>query len=309
MRIGVMAAGAIGGYYGAQLAAAGHDVVFFARGAHLEALRENGLKLKSTRGNLHLVKVCVTDNPASVAPLDTVLFAVKLWDTEKAAREIKPVVGRETLVISLQNGVGSVEVLQSQLDSHHIMAGSAYAGVNISAPGVIEQTTSSANIICGSLSCRPDQGLEAFANVARAAGIDLEISEDMNRDLWQKFVFIVGLSGVAASTRQSLGQIFHNSDTRNLFLDLMRETVAVGRAKGVSLAPDLADRHLEFARTFPPSHKGSTLNDLERGNRLEVDWLAGHVIDLGRALDIPTPANDAVYAVLKLHRMGAGPLC
>jgi 2-dehydropantoate 2-reductase len=304
MRIGIMAAGAIGGYYGARLAAAGHDVVFFARGAHLAALREKGLTLESILGDLHLAKVTATDDPASVAPVDVVLFAVKLWDTEKAAQEMKPIVGSETRVISLQNGVDSVARLRSVLGRGRVIGGSAYAGSVIAAPGHIRHTTKTAQIVCGPLDREADAPLETFAAAAKAAGIDIRISDDMTRELWEKFVFLVGLSGVTASTRQTLGPILADPDTRKLFHDLMREVVAVAQAQGVMVAPDLADRQLAYAPNFPPTHKASMLNDLERGNRLELDWFAGKVAALGRELSVPTPANETVYAVLKLHRMG-----
>jgi 2-dehydropantoate 2-reductase len=304
MRIGIMAAGAIGGYYGARLAAAGHEVIFFARGAHLKALREHGLKLESVLGDLHLPKVTATDDPESIGPVDVVLFAVKLWDTEDAGRQIKPIVGNETRVISLQNGVDSVPRLQTVIGKGRMIGGSAYAGSVIAAPGVIRHTTKTAQIVCGPLDRKPDAALETFAAAAKAAGIDIRISDDMNRELWEKFVFLVGLSGVTAATRQTLGPILADPDTKKLFHDLMRETVAVARAQGVEVPPDLADRQLAYAPNFPPTHKASMLNDLERGNRLEVDWIAGKVAALGRELGVPTPANETVYAVLKLHRMG-----
>jgi 2-dehydropantoate 2-reductase len=164
-----MAAGALGGYYGARLAAAGHDVVFFARGAHLKALRANGLRLESPLGDLHLAKVNATDDPASAGRVDVVLFAVKLWDTEQAAIDMKPIVGQGTRVISLQNGVDSVGLLQSVLATGHIIGGSAYMGGVISEPGVIRHTTRTTHIVCGPPDARRDDALEAFATIAGAA--------------------------------------------------------------------------------------------------------------------------------------------
>ena len=305
MRIGVMAAGAVGGYFGARFAAVGHDVTFFARGAHLEALRRDGLKIESPLGDLHLKSVNATDDPASVQPVDFALFAVKLWDTEDAGRRLKPIVGPDTRVISLQNGIDSVEKLQPILGEDVVVGGSAYIGSTIVAPGVIRHSSQFAHFHCGRLDGKSDPKLQALANAATATGIKgVKVSDQMLRDLWQKFVFLVGLSSATGSTRQSIGPILADPDTRKFYYDLMAEVVAVGRHKGVPIPADVADKQLEFSQTLAPGQKASLLYDLERGNRLELDWLAGRVVELGRALGIPTPANQAAYTVLKLHRNG-----
>jgi 2-dehydropantoate 2-reductase len=305
MRIAIMAAGAVGGYFGGRLAAAGHDVAFIARGAHLLAIRRQGLKVESPLGDLHLKDVQATSNPAAVGPVDIVMFAVKLWDTESAAEAARPLLGPGTRIITLQNGVDSVERLAPILGADHVVAGSAYIATVISAPGIVTHTSAFARMVCGRIDGRPDPALNAFADAARAAGIDIAVSEMIDRERWQKFVFLVGLSGATATTRMPLGPILKDSDTRAFFHDLMREVVSVGRAKGVALAPDFADDRMKFAEASPPDFKASLLHDLERGNRLEVDWLAGKVVELGRTLGVPTPANQAVHAVLKLHRMGS----
>jgi 2-dehydropantoate 2-reductase len=303
----VMAAGAVGGYFGARLAAAGHDVAFIARGAHLEAIRQHGLKVESQLGNLHLNNVQATSDPAEVGPVDILPFAVKLWDSETAAQLARSLVGPNTRVITLQNGVDSVERLAPILGADQTVVGSAYIATVISAPGVITHTSQFARMAFGRVDGRPDAALKAFADVAQAAGIDVTLTDTMNRERWQKFVFLVGLSGATASTRLPLGPILKDPDTRTFFHNLMREVVAVGRAKGVALPPDYADDRMKFADASPAGFKASLLHDLERGNRLEVDWLAGKVVELGRTVGVPTPANEAVYAVLKLHRMGGTP--
>jgi 2-dehydropantoate 2-reductase len=304
MHFAVMAAGALGGYFGARLAAAGHDVVFIARGANLEAIKTKGLKVESVHGDLHLPSPNVTDDPAKIGPVDTVLFAVKLWDTEKAAEQALPLVGPDTRVITLQNGVDNAERLAPILGADNVVAASAYIAAVISAPGVVSHTSKFARIVCGRIDGRPDARLKAFTDAAQAAGIDIELSETIDRERWQKFVLLVGLSGATATTRKPLGPILEDPDTRGFFHNLMREVVAVGRAKGVSLPADFADDRMRFAESLPPSFKASLLHDLERGNRLELDWLAGKVVEFGRALSVPTPANEAVYAILKLHRLG-----
>ena len=305
MRIAVMAAGALGGYFGARMAAAGHDVFFIARGANLEAIRTNGLKVESVHGDLHLPNPNVTDDPAKIGPVDIVLFAVKLWDTEKAAEQALPLVGPGTRVITLQNGVDSPERLAPILGADTAVAGSAYIAAVMSAPGVVSHTSSFARIVCGRIDGNPDARLQAFADAAHAAGIDITLSDTIDRERWQKFVFLIGLSGATATTRKPLGPILQDPDTRAFFHNLMREVVAVGRASGVSLPADFADERMKFGDSSPPNFKASMLHDLERGNPLELDWLAGKVVELGRALGVPTPANEAVYAMLKLHRMGS----
>jgi len=304
MRIAVMAAGAVGGYFGARLAAAGHDVFFIARGAHRDAIRANGLKIESGLGDLLLKDVNVTDDPTSVGPVDLVLFAVKLWDTEKAAEQTKPLVGANTRVVTLQNGVDSVERIAPILGDEAAIGGATYVVTNIAAPGVIRQTGTVARIRCGRLDGKPDPVLAGYVDQVKAAGIDITLSSDMLVDLWKKFVLLTGTSGITASTRQPLGVIRDDPDMRAFFFKLMSETMAVGRAAGVKLPADFNAELEKSVAGFAPAMKASMANDLAAGNRLELDWLAGKTIALGRNLGVPTPANEAVYAVLKPFRMG-----
>ncbi|HEY5218087.1 MAG TPA: 2-dehydropantoate 2-reductase [Pseudolabrys sp.] len=305
MRIAAMAAGAVGGYFGARMAAAGHDVHFIARGAHLEALKRNGLTIESVHGDLHLPKPNVTDDPAKVGPVDIVLFAVKLWDTEKAAEQARPLVGPDTRVITLQNGVDSVERVAPILGADQTVGGAAYIATVISSPGVIKHSSGFAAMRFG----RPDKGadarLQAFADAGKAAKIDVAVSADIERERWQKFTFLTAMSGATAALRSSIGPIVADLELRAFFRQLMEETLAVGTAKGVALDPAIIDERMTFVTSkVEPGMKASMAHDLERGNRLELDWLSGKVRELGRALNIPTPAHDTVYTVLKLHRMG-----
>ena len=304
MRIGVMAAGAVGGYFGGRLAAAGHQVVFFARGANLTALRHHGLKIESVKGDLHLAKVDATDDPSTVAPVDVVLFAVKLWDTEQAGESIRPIVGNGTRVITLQNGVDSVERLAPILGADSVVGGIAYIATVLAGPGHIAQTSDFAQMRCGRIDAKPDARLSAFADAAKAAGVDIALSDSIELDRWKKFVFLVGLSSMTGATREPLGKILGDPETKAMFQGVMDEVAAVGRAKGVPIPADFVDAQMRYAATTPPGFKASLLHDLERGNRLEVDWLAGRVVTLGRELGVQTPMCTAAYAVLKLHRMG-----
>ena len=305
MRIAAMAAGAVGAYFGARLQAAGHEVFYIARGVHREAIEKNGLTIESVHGDLHLPKVNVTDDPAKVGPVDVVLFAVKLWDTEKAAEQSKPLLGPSTRVITLQNGVDSYERIAPIVGPERAIPGVTYVVTVIDRPGVIKQTSQFQSIICGSIDGRADAPLAAFAQAAKAAKIDITVSNNIARDRWQKFIFLSATSGATAVTRSTMGPILADSDTRALFRNIMAETFAVGRAKGVALDDGFVDGAMLMAdNNVPPNMKASMANDLDRGNRLELDWLAGEVCRLGRQLKVPTPVNDTVYAALKLHRMG-----
>ncbi|MGI8525340.1 MAG: 2-dehydropantoate 2-reductase [Pseudolabrys sp.] len=305
MRIAAMAAGAVGGYFGARLAKAGHDVFFIARGEHLKAMRKDGLKVASVHGDIHLSKPNVTDNPAEVGPVDIVLFAVKLWDTEKAAEATKPLLGVDTRVITLQNGVDSYERIAPIIGAKHAVPGATYVVTVIDRPGVISQTSQAQLMVFGAVDGKVDPQLQAFADALKAAGVSATLSDNIERERWQKFVLLTGTSGVTALTRFSMGPILADPDTRALFRKTMLEVVEVGRAKGVAIDESFVDDRIAFAdKSFPPTMKASMANDLDRGNRLELDWLAGMVSKLGRDLGVPTPANDTIYAALKLHRNG-----
>jgi 2-dehydropantoate 2-reductase len=304
MRVAIMAAGAVGGYFGGRVAAAGHDVVFIARGAHGDALRRDGLKIESALGDLHLENVNVTDDPKRVGPVDVVLFAVKLWDTETAGEQTRALVGPNTRVITLQNGVDSVERLSPFLGDKATIAGTTYVVTNIAKPGVIRHTGTLAKIRCGRLDGRPDAMLDDYAEQMKAAGIDIMATGDMLLEIWKKFVLLSGTSGITASTRQPLGVIRDDADMRTFFFRLMHETMAVGRAAGVPFPPDFQTELERSVAGFAPMMKASMANDLHAGNRLELDWLAGKVVALGRKYGIPTPGQEAVYAILKPYRMG-----
>jgi len=304
MRIAAMAAGAVGGYFGGRMAAAGHDVAFIARRAHLDAIRKNGLIIKSTHGDLHLKNVNATDDPKEVGPVDVVLFAVKLWDTEKAAELAHPLMGPDTRIITLQNGVDSVERLQKVLGDS-VIGGSAQIASVIAEPGVISHTSKFAILRCGRVDGRPDAKLDAFADAARAAKLDVTVMADMNSERWQKFIFLSSMAGVNCATRMPIGKVLGDPDTRAFYRKLLEECFAVGRAKGVNIPADYVDDRMTFSDNAPPGMKASMLHDLEAGNRLELDWLTGKVVALGRELGVPTPASEAVYTMVKLHWNGS----
>jgi 2-dehydropantoate 2-reductase len=304
MRVAVMAAGAVGGYFGARLAAAGHDVAFIARGAHRDAIRRDGLRIESALGDLHLKDINVTDDPEQVGPVDLVLFAVKLWDTETAGEQTRALVGADTRVITLQNGVDSVERLTPILGDDASIGGATYVVTNFIKPGVIRHTGSIARVRCGRLDRRPDAILAGYVEQMKQANLDIRLAENMLLDLWKKFVLLSGTSSITASTRQPLGVVRDDDDMRAFLFKLMHETLAVGRAAGIAFPQDFPTELEKAVAGFAPAMKASMANDLEAGNRLELDWLAGKVVALGRKYAVATPAQEAVYAILKPYRMG-----
>lgn len=305
MKIAVIGSGGVGGFYGGHLARVGCDVSFVARGAHLQALRERGLTIESeAHGDVHLPQVKVTDDPATIGTVDLVILAVKLWDIEDAAKKLKPIVGPHTAVLSLQNGVIKDDILRREFGDKTVMGGVAYVATHIARPGVIHQTGKLQRLLFGEYDGRRSARAEALLAAAQRAGIDVELVADIRRTLWEKYVFLVGLSGSTTAMRQPIGPIRENPQTRAFLHDLMRETVAVGRAHGVALPEDYADQRLAFADTVAADMTSSMHHDLERGNRLEVAWLSGGVVQLGRAVNVPTSVNRAVWDVLALHAGG-----
>jgi 2-dehydropantoate 2-reductase len=305
MKIVVMGSGGVGGFYGGRLAHAGCDVAFIARGRHLAAMREHGLTIESEQqGDIHLPTVRVTDDPSTLEPADVVIIAVKLWDTEAAARAVKPLVGNDTAVMSLQNGVIKDDILRREFGGDAVMGGVGYVGTHIARPGVIHQTGTLQRLVFGEYDGRRSARAEALLAALLRAGIAAELSSDIRRTVWEKYVFLVGLSGTTAAMRTTLGPIRANPQTRAFMLDLMRETVAVGRAHGVALPQDYAEQRLAFADTLASDMTSSLHHDLEHGNRLEVAWLSGGVVELGKAVNVPTPANRAVWDMLALYAQG-----
>jgi len=305
MKIAVMGSGGVGGFYGGRLAHAGYDVTFVARGAHLAAMRKNGLVIENEeQGNIHVPKVKVTDDAAWIGPVDVVLIAVKLWDTEAAAHAVRPIVGPRTAVLSLQNGVIKDDILKRELGRGNVMGGVAYVGTTIAAPGVIRQTGTLQRLLFGEYDGKHSPRAEAFLQALLKAGINAELADDIRRTLWEKYVFLVGLSGSTSTMRSPIGPIRERPQTRAFLLDLMKETVAVGRALGVNLPEDYAEQRLAFADTVAFDMTSSLHHDLERGNPLEVEWLSGGVVQLGRKAGVPTPCNRAVWDVLALHAAG-----
>jgi len=304
MRIAVVGAGGVGGAFGAALAKAGADVTFIARGAHLAAMKSTGLKVESPRGDTHLVPTQATDDPKSVGPVDVVLFCVKLWDVESAGAAIKPMVGADTAVIPLQNGVDAAERLAPIVGKHAVMGGVANISATIAAPGVIRQTGTVMRMVFGELGGATSARAEAFAAMCGKAGIDGVASPTILTELWMKFILLASNASLMALTRLPVGKLRDDPDIAPWFTTAYEEVTAVGRAAGVALPADAVDKTLNFNRSAPPQLMPSMAVDLLRGNRLELPWLSGRVVELGRKHGVPTPTHALIYAMLKPYIMG-----
>ncbi|MGH8677791.1 MAG: 2-dehydropantoate 2-reductase [Burkholderiales bacterium] len=308
MKIGIIGSGGVGGYFGARLAASAEDVTFVARGAHLDAMKKNGLRILSALGDLHLTSVRCTDDTSTVGAVDIAMIAVKLWSTEDAARAAKALVGPDTAVISFQNGVVAVDTLVPIVGKKHVMGGVANIAALIEAPGVIRHNGTMANLFFGELDGKRSKRGEAFLAACNKAGINSALVDDIHKAIWEKFVRLVTLSAMTSLTRLPVGPIREDADTRALMLQVMEEVIAVGRAKGAKFAADIVADQLKTIDSYPPKMVASMYGDLWRGNRLELPWLSGTVSRYGKELGIPTPANQFVYTALKLHAEGRHPL-
>lgn len=305
MRIAVIGTGGIGAPYGASLAKAGAEVSFVARGAHLAAMQENGLRVEGDRGETLVRPARATDDIASIGPVDYVLCCVKLWDVESAGEQIRPIVGPRTAIIPLQNGVDAAQRLIPILGRDAVMGGTAFVTGSIVAPGVVRQTGTYQQMTFGELDRRPSARGERLKALCAAAGFEGILSPDIMVPVWQKFILLVPLSGLNALTRRPLGEYRADPDLAALLEAALRETIAVGRAEGVNLPADSFERTMAQIHSMPPYHMVSMGNDLLRGNRLELPWFAGKVVELGRRHGIPTPVNGFIYAALKLYANGA----
>ena len=304
MRIAMMGSGGVGGYFGARLAQAGHDVTFIARGRHLAAMRANGLHVKSGSGDLHLPHPRATDDPSTIEPVDVVFFAVKLWDTEDAARAIAPLLARGGVVIPFQNGVESMQRIGAIVGAERVLGGTAHIAASIGEPGVIVHLGTMQRIRIGSARGEPPAVAHALVAALKEVGVDAEVVTDIVRALWEKFCFLVALSGMTAAARQPIGVIREDADMRVVFEVAVREAWTLARAKGVALADDFVQNQMRFADGLPHAMKASMLHDLAAGNRLEAPWLSGAVARMAREIGLATPVHATLYAVIKPYLDG-----
>ena len=304
MKIAVMGSGGVGGYFGARLAAAGSDVTFIARGAHLAAIESRGLQIRSPLGDVHIHPAAACDDPSGVGPVDIVLFATKLYDRQIAGELCKPFIGTDTAVISLLNGVDSEDQLGRILGPQHVVGGVARISAEIAEPGVIRHHSNFASIEFGEFDGRRSDRLQAFLGAAEEARIDAQLCDDINAAIWRKFIMLASFSAITTLTRLAAGPIRDNPESWKLMQAAADETGAVARARGVRLAENAVDNIVGVIRMLPRTMKSSMLMDLERGNRLELEWLSGEVCRAGSKTGVDTPVHRVVLAALSPFAAG-----
>jgi 2-dehydropantoate 2-reductase len=304
MKIAVIGTGGVGGYFGGRLAESGNDVRFVARGRHLEEMKRCGLKVKSRLGDILIKPVKATETTAEIGPVDLVFIAVKLWDTDAAIAAAKPLLGPDTMVVSLQNGIEAVDRLVAAFGRAHVLGGVCHIAAVISGPGIILHTGTMARLTIGELDGGASARLDAITAACKKAKIDFIASPEIDKAVWHKFVFLSSFSGVTTLTRLPKGPIMAEPETRALLKAAIAEAVAVAQARGIRLADDLPDALIKFAETLPDDMKSSMLGDLERGARLELPWLSGTVAKLGESLGVPTPVHRVIFQALKPYAEG-----
>jgi 2-dehydropantoate 2-reductase len=305
MRIAVVGAGGVGGAFGAALAHAGGDVTFIARGAHLKAMQEKGLRILSPRGDTLLQPAQATDDPAKVGVVDLVMFCVKLWDVESAGEAIKPMVGPNTAVMTFQNGIDAHERLLPILGPKAVMGGVAQISATIAEPGVIKQTGTFMRLVFGELDGSITPRGEAFLALCQKAGFDATLSDRILTELWLKFILLATNSGWTALTRRPMGELRDDPDIAPMMHMAVREVAALAAARGVPLPEGTPEKIIGGWKHMPPNMRASMALDLIRGNRIELPWLSGKVVAMGREFGVPTPIHAMIYAGLKPYIMGA----
>jgi len=299
MKTAIFGTGGVGGYFGARLAQAGGDVIFIARGQHLDAIREKGLRIESILGDFAIQPAKASDDPGKIGPVDLVVLGVKAWQVPDAAEAIRPLLGARTMVLTLQNGVSAPAQLEAALGREHVLAGLCRISALIAAPGVIRHMAIPPVIAFGEVDAQPSPRVESLRQVfAQCQGMAVEVPPDINVALWEKYIFIVAVSGLGAATRQPMGIFRSLPETRRLLHSALEEVASVGRAKGIALAKDAAKRTLDMIDRNPPATLASMQNDIMEGRPSELEYQTGAVVRMGREVGVPTPVNEFLYAIL-----------
>ncbi len=305
MKIAVMGSGGVGGYFGGMLAKAGHAVTFIARDEHLQAIRKEGLRVVHNAGEF-TVDASATDNAEGVGHVELVLFSVKAYDTDSALRVMSPLVGPDTTVLTLQNGVDSYAAVAGTFGGEHALPGAAYVESRIDSPGVVVQTGGVARLVFGEASGEETARVRRVRDALLSSGINAEVSPDVLATLWSKFLFIAAVAGLTSACRRRIGDLLGEPGYRELLVKAMREIEAVGRAKGINLDDAVVDQTMEYVEGAVKDITASMHLDLERGRRLELEIFNGAVVRMGRETGVATPVNHMLHMVLKPHVNGAG---
>lgn len=300
-----MGAGGVGSYMGALLARAGADVTLICRGAHLAAIQAGGLRVTRYDGQVAAAAIAATDDPGTVGPVDVVLQSVKLYDLAAAAQQMLPMVGPDTMVVPVQNGITGPDEIGAVVGPAHVVAGVVFVNSTVVAPGAVQCKSEMSSLIFGEADGRTSQRVAAFREVCRGGGIDARVSDSLQTEQWRKFVPVAGLSALSCLSRQPIGPILEDRKLRALYRQAMTEVVALATAQGVTLEAGIVDATLAAAQRYRPEAKVSMLADLEAGKPLELDWLSGYVSREARRLGVSTPFHDVAYTCLKPLAGGA----
>jgi 2-dehydropantoate 2-reductase len=299
MKIAIMGTGGVGGYYGGLLSRTGQEVIFIARGAHLQAIRDKGLQVKSVHGDFLVSPARATAEPAEVGPVDLILFTTKTYDTDIASQAIKPMIDQETIVVPLQNGIDAAEHIGAYVGREHMVGGVTWLSAAIEAPGVIGQYSQFQRVVIGEFDGKITARLQTVYQAFLAAGITVEMSDDILRILWTKFVFISSVSAFGSLTRSTIGEYRQVPETREVLIEAIREVTAVAQARGVKLEEDIVEKTLEFIDNAIPDMKTSMQRDVDTGRLSELESMIGAVPQLGKQSGLSTPVMRLAYAVLK----------
>ena len=299
MKIAIMGTGGVGGYYGGLLAQRGQDVTFIARGHHLQAIHEKGLRIKSVFGDFVVSPIQATDKPSEVGPVDLIIVATKTYHTDDAAQAIKSMVGSETVVMSLQNGVEAANRLGAVVGMEHMIGGTTWLSAAIEAPGIIGQYSQFRRIALGELNGQKTLRIQRIHDALSRSGATIELVEDINKVMWTKYVFIASVTAIGCLTRATFGEYRHVPEARAVLAAAMQEVKAVAQASGIMLDADIIDKTLAFLDGSAPGIKTSMQRDIEAGKVSELESMIGFVVLLGEKLKVPTPVMRFTYAMLK----------
>ena len=308
MKFAILGSGAVGGYFGAKLARAGQDVTFIARGAHLEAIRANGLVVKSPKLGDFLVRAAAESDTATVGPVDVVIVSVKAYDNATALPMLTPMIGPDTVVLTLQNGVDSVDEVAAVVGEAQVLGGTTYVATALEGPGLIVQTGVHRSIIFGEVFGDHRQvspRVQAIADIFATADIQVTAVADARVPIWDKFVYLVAFSGFTGASRLAIGHLWKFPHVQEMFYATSREIAAIAQAEGVAISANRFDTLKDYMDNIPPTTRSSLLIDLQQGKRIEVEALQGAAVRRARKLGVPVPITATLYAVLKAWETGA----
>jgi 2-dehydropantoate 2-reductase len=307
MRFAILGSGAVGGYFGAKLAKSGQDVTFIARGAHLEAIRARGLEIKSAKLGDFVARATAESDTARVGPVDVVVVSVKAYDNATALPMLKPMIGPDTVVLTLQNGVDSASDVAAIVGEQHVLGGTTYVATALEAPGLIVQTGVHRSIILGEVfgdRSKISARVQRVADVLAAADIQATAVADGRVPIWDKFVYLVPFSGFTGASRLAIGHVWKFPHVREMFYAASREIASIAKAEGVTISPNRFETLEEYMTNIPPTTRSSLLIDLEQGKRIEVEALQGAAVRRAAKHQVPVPIVSTLYALLKAWEQG-----